>query len=312
MQSVMNRRDLGYLLVGFVERRGVVDVKDFGRFRALGTVADIPSVIPERRVDDVIIALPSSSHEEIMSVLALCEQHGVAVKLLPDLFELSLSRVQIDNIAGIPLLDVREQPLRPIARAVKRAMDVLVAAVMLTFTLPVAAVIALLIRLESSGPPLLRQERVGMGGRAFCCWKFRTMRSDAEVMQEALLSINEATWPMFKMRHDPRVTGIGRTIRRWSLDELPQLWNVLVGDMSVVGPRPPLLSEVREYEAWHHRRLEVKPGLTGLWQVSGRSDLPFDEMVYMDIYYVENWSLALDIKIMLRTVIAVLARQGAY
>jgi lipopolysaccharide/colanic/teichoic acid biosynthesis glycosyltransferase len=173
-------------------------------------------------------------------------------------------------------------------------------------------VLALLIRLESPGSPVLAQDRVGLNGRVFKCFKLRTMRDGAEDDQMALRAHNETQGPIFKMREDPRCTRLGRWIRRWSLDELPQIWNVLLGDMSLVGPRPPLPLEVAEYDADHMRRLEVKPGMTGIWQVSGRSELPFDEMFMMDIYYVDNWSLALDLRILIRTVVAVLGRHGAY
>jgi exopolysaccharide biosynthesis polyprenyl glycosylphosphotransferase len=278
----------------------------------LGTVADIPAMVESGVVDEIILALPASAHEEILPVLSFCERHAVACKLVPDLFELSLGRVQIDDIGGIPLLAVRERPLSSVAGLAKRGVDVVFASLMLLVGLPVLAVLAALVRIESRGPALLRQERIGLRGRPFQCWKLRTMQVDADAMQPVLLHFNETGGPTFKMRDDPRVTKLGRWIRRWSLDELPQVWNVLVGEMSLVGPRPPLPVEVAQYEPRHHRRLEVKPGLTGIWQVSGRSDLAFDEMVLMDTYYVENWSLLLDLRILVRTALAVLRQHGAY
>ncbi len=159
---------------------------------------------------------------------------------------------------------------------------------------------------------LFRQERVGRGGTRFYLLKFRSMRQDADRIVQELLAYNEATGPLFKMRNDPRLTRVGRVLRRWSLDEWPQLWNVLKGEMSLVGPRPPLPREVEQYEPWHYRRLEVSPGITGLWQVSGRSELSFDEMVMLDLYYIENWSLGLDLRILLRTIPAVFRGRGAY
>jgi exopolysaccharide biosynthesis polyprenyl glycosylphosphotransferase len=312
MQSVMSRPDLGYQLVGFVEQNGGSHGRDFGRFKALGTVDEVPDLFARRLVDEVIVALPASAHEESLAVLTLCEQHGIGLKLVPDLFEMSLSRVRVDDIAGIPLLDVQERPLRGLEAAVKRAFDILAAGILLCLTAPILAVLAFLIRLESKGPALLRQQRVGLGGHVFWCLKLRTMYPGAEDLQPALVRANEADGPLFKIRNDPRCTRVGRPIRRWSLDELPQLWNVLRGEMSIVGPRPALPLEVEQYTMSQRKRLDVKPGLTGLWQVSGRSDLPFDEMVLMDINYVENWSLAFDVKIVVRTVIAVLSRHGAY
>lgn len=312
MQWVTNRPDWGYQLVGFVEHRDSVTPLNFGRFRAVGRIDDIPSLIEGRHVDDVIIALPAAAHAEVWPILTLCEKHHVGVKLVPDLFELSLSRVRVDHLAGIPLLDVQEQHLQSLGRSVKRGIDIAVALVVCVLGLPLMAILAALIWIESHGSPFFSQERIGLNGRPFGCWKLRTMRLDADEMRVTLLSLNEARGPLFKIRDDPRCTRIGRRVRRWSLDEVPQIWNVLKGEMSLVGPRPPLPSEVEEYEPQHMRRLAVKPGMTGLWQVSGRSHLPFDEMVVMDEYYIQNWSLALDIRILVQTISAVLGRRGAY
>lgn len=312
MQSVTNRPDFGYQLVGFVEHRPSPSMKNFGRFRALGTLADVSALAESGAIDEIIIALPASAHEEMWPILSVCERLGVGMKLVPDLFEMSLGRVQIDDIAGIPLLDVQERSLRRVARAAKRAIDVSLATVLLVVSAPIIGLLAVLIRMESQGPAFWRQKRVGVDGRAFTCLKLRTMRVDASDVQASLLAMNDSDGPLFKLRNDPRCTPLGRRIRRWSLDELPQLWTVVRGDMSLVGPRPPLPMEVAKYDQRQMRRLEVKPGMTGIWQISGRSDLSFDEMVMMDIHYVENWSLGLDVTILLRTIAAVLARHGAY
>ena len=194
----------------------------------------------------------------------------------------------------------------------KRAIDVIVAASGLIVLSPLLMLIALAIKLESPGPVIFRQVRVGKGGRHFTVHKFRSMRETAEQERAALLSQNEASGPLFKMKDDPRRTRVGALIRRLSLDELPQLYNVLLGEMSLVGPRPPLPSEVEQYQDWHMKRLETWPGITGLWQVSGRSDLSFDEMVLLDIYYVENWSLLLDLQIAFRTIPTLILGTGAY
>jgi lipopolysaccharide/colanic/teichoic acid biosynthesis glycosyltransferase len=178
--------------------------------------------------------------------------------------------------------------------------------------LPLMSVIALAIRIDSPGPSVFKQIRVGKGGQEFLCYKFRSMCQGAEAEQERLVELNEASGPLFKIKRDPRVTRMGRFLRRLSLDELPQIYNVLRGEMSLVGPRPPLPSEVAQYQEWHKQRLEAPPGMTGLWQVSGRSELTFDEQCLLDIFYIENYSPALDIRILLRTVPAVLSRKGAY
>jgi exopolysaccharide biosynthesis polyprenyl glycosylphosphotransferase len=312
MQSVVSRPDLGFALQGFVVERAADGKRDFGRFHSLGTVAQIPALLESGQVDQVIVALPASSHDEIAPIIGLCERHGVGLKIVPDLFETSLGRVNVDEIAGIPLLDVKDRPLRRIERGAKRLIDITVAGTGLVILSPICALIAVLIRFESGAPTFIRQDRVGLDGKVFRCWKFRTMRRDASELRSVLQDRNEVEGPLFKIRNDPRCTPLGRRLRRLSLDELPQLWNVIRGDMSLVGPRPPLPEEVEKYDANQRRRLLVKPGMTGLWQVSGRSDLHFDEMVMMDVYYASNWSLALDAKILLRTVVAVVRGHGAY
>lgn len=312
MQSVVSRPDLGFALQGFVVERAADGKRDFGRFRSLGTVAQLPALLESGQVDQVIVTLPASSHEEIAPIVGLCERHGAGLKIVPDLFETSLGRVNVDQIAGIPLLDVKDRPLRRLERGAKRVIDITVAGIGLVVMLPAAALIAVLIRLESGAPTFIRQDRVGLDGKVFRCWKFRTMRRNANELRSVLEDRNEVEGPLFKIRNDPRCTPLGRRLRRLSLDELPQLWNVIRGDMSLVGPRPPLPEEVEKYDANQRRRLQVKPGMTGLWQVSGRSDLHFDEMVMMDVYYASNWSLALDAKILLRTIVAVARGHGAY
>jgi exopolysaccharide biosynthesis polyprenyl glycosylphosphotransferase len=223
-----------------------------------------------------------------------------------------LNRVDSDALGGVPLLAVRQPVIQGWRLRLKRAIDVGFSLVSLTLTAPVLALTALAIRLEGPGPIFFRQTRVGRHGRDFTFFKFRSMVPGAEEVLPDLQAHNEAEGPIFKMRADPRVTRVGRWIRRLSIDELPQLLNVLRGDMSLVGPRPPLPSEVASYQPWHRRRLDVAPGMTGLWQVSGRSKLTFDEMVMLDLYYAENWSLMLDLRILLRTVPTVLLGTGAY
>lgn len=312
MQSVKARPDLGYEVVGFVDRRSISRVPNFGRFQRLGSLHDLPELLGTEKVDDVVVALPGSAHEELSSLVALCERRGVGLKLIPDTYNMHLSRVQVDEIAGIPLLDVRERPIRTLERATKRFLDVVAGVALMLLTLPIISILAVLIRLDSEGPAFIRQERLGKDGTPFTCYKLRSMYVNADQLLTQLLEKNEAGGPIFKMRNDPRCTRVGRYLRRLSLDELPQIWNVVLGSMSLVGPRPPLAREVVNYEDWQFRRLEVKPGITGIWQVSGRSNLTFDEMVMMDIMYVDSWSPILDLKILVRTAVAVVAGRGAY
>jgi len=215
-------------------------------------------------------------------------------------------------VAGLPLVQVDYPTLQGGARLVKRALDVVVSALLLLVLSPVFAVIAVAVKLSSPGPVIFRQRRVGLGGEEFWMLKFRSMVSNAEAVLPTLLDQSEGNGVLFKMRHDPRVTKVGRVLRRFSLDELPQLVNVLRDEMSLVGPRPPLRSEVEQYSDWAHRRLLVKPGITGLWQVSGRSDLSWEDSIRLDLYYVENWSLMGDLVLLWRTIRVVAKADGAY
>ena len=253
MQGVANRRDLGYELVGFVHAKlehanPETKAEDFGRFRNLGFAADVPAILRAEQVDEVIIALPAAAHEEIWPILQECDSGGIGFKIVPDFFELSLGRVQVDDLAGIPILDVRDQPLKRTKLALKKGVDWILGAVLSILFSPVLLLTALAVKLALSGPIVICQERVGQSGNQFTCYKFRSMRKDADEEKPRLQIFNEAKGPLFKMQDDPRRTRVGGFIRRHSLDELPQLWNVLRGEMSLVGPRPALPEEVSRYD----------------------------------------------------------------
>ena len=311
MQQIAGRPGLGYQLVGFCDDVAWAQSTPFGRFKCLGDVNGLGDVIDSHRVDEVVIALPSAEHEKILEIVSLCRQRGVEFRLVPDTFDLTLGTLEVDDLAGIPLIGLRETALRGFNLALKRAIDVVLAGAALIAAAPILALVAIAVRLDSPGPAFLPQYRVGKNG-PFKIYKVRSMYQGADARKAELEDRNEAGGRIFKMKNDPRRTRVGRIIRKLSLDELPQVWNVFKGDMSIVGPRPPLPQEVEQYDEWHKRRLEVTPGLTGLWQVSGRSDLPFDEMVMLDLYYIENWSLGLDLKIILQTIPAVVSMRGAY
>ncbi len=311
MQHIAANPDLGYTIVGFLHDLNEPPA-DFGRFKMLGTIDDVGPVIRLMQIDEVLIALPAHMHEQAIRSVKLCERLGASFKLIPDLYELSLSRIDMDTIEGIPLIGIKQVSLNTWQRLTTRLIDITISAAILIIGSPFWLFLALAIALSSPGPIIYKQTRIGQNGRAFQIYKFRSMYKDADQRLAQLLSQNEARGPLFKMKNDPRITLIGRFLRRTSLDEILQFFNILQGDMSLVGPRPALAREVAQYEEWQKGRLAIKPGLTGLWQVRGRSNLTFDEGVLMDLYYIENWSLRLYIQILLRTIPAVLFTRGAY
>jgi exopolysaccharide biosynthesis polyprenyl glycosylphosphotransferase len=312
MRNLIAQPELGYRVVGFLDDDPNKGSADIGPIRAFGSVDNLEMVVLSQHIDQVIITLPWQYHRKILRLMTDCERATVRPRVVPDLFQLSLGGVDVTAINGIPLIGIKQTTLTGFNLAVKRAFDLACAGLALVLLSPIWLLIALAIKLDSPGPVLFRQMRSGREGRPFVLYKFRSMYEGAETDMERLLAMNEASGPLFKIKDDPRRTRVGRFLRRTSLDELPQILNVLRGDMSLVGPRPALASEVAQYQDWHRKRLEVLPGLTGLWQVSGRSDLSFDEMVMLDIYYGENWSLGTDLRILLRTVPQVLFGDGAY
>jgi len=284
-----------YRVVGFVDNGS--DVQHL-QLPLLGPIAHLDELVQAYAVDELIIALPSNRREQVSRVLARGFRRHVNVKLVQEDDQLLPDRVEVHELGGRRYIGF--VPVAAVSWA-KRALDVAVVSVGLLVISPLLLAIALYIKFDSAGPVFYRQLRVGKDGRQFWMLKFRSMCADADSRLEALRGNNEATGPLFKIRRDPRVTRVGRVLRRWSLDELPQLINVLRGDMSLVGPRPPLRSEVEQYEDWQMGRLRAVPGLTGLWQVSGRSEVPFHDMVRLDLHYIRNWSLGLDLEILLRT-----------
>jgi exopolysaccharide biosynthesis polyprenyl glycosylphosphotransferase len=312
MRAVVANRDCGFTIAGFLDDHPVKGETDIGRFKAWGSTDNLPTVLQQEKIDEVMITLPWQYHRKIMSIMAQCERQHVAVRIVPDLFQITLTHMHIEEIAGIPMIGIKEVSISGLNLLLKRAIDVAFSALALVLSAPLMALVALIIKMDSPGPVLFRQERVGKMGRRFTVYKFRSMVENAEEQRQALAALNEADGPLFKIKEDPRITRLGRWLRRLSLDELPQFYNILLGEMSLIGPRPGLPTEVEQYQEWHKRRLEVSPGLTGLWQVSGRSELTFDEMALLDIYYIENWSPALDTKIFLQTIPRVIFGRGAY
>lgn len=312
MRNIVARPDLGFKLIGFLDDNPVKGKTDIGRFKALGSVANFRDVVQGHEVDRAIICLPWQSHRTVVRLLTDCERLGIQAQVVPDLFQLTKNQIYMEELNGIPLISSRDISITGWNRLQKRIFDMVISLAILIVTLPVSVLIALAILLDTPGPVLYSQDRIGKDGRLFKVFKFRSMIPGAETLRQEMARLNESTGPLFKIRDDPRSTRVGRFLRRYSLDELPQLLNVLRGEMSLVGPRPNLPEEVAAYSEWHKKRLSVSPGMTGLWQVSGRSDLTFDEMVLLDIYYAENWCISMDLTILLRTVPAVLLTRGAY
>ena len=314
MRTLIARQDLGFKTLGYLHDGTKEEILGLAsRIPNLGTFDNLASILRENpNLHTVFIALPATKHPLVMQLIRICQENNVPVNVAPDMFQLSLSQVEAVNMGGIPVLGVREVRRSPVERTLKRLFDLLVVGLAAFPLLLVGSIIALAIKLESAGPIFYGGERVGREGEMFKMWKFRSMVVDAESQKAALAQMNEAEGPIFKIREDPRLTRVGRFIRRLSLDELPQFYNVLVGEMSLVGPRPPVQPEVDQYKPWHRQRLAVRGGITGLWQVSGRADLTFDEQCLLDIYYIENWSFGFDLRILFQTIPYALFGRGAY
>jgi exopolysaccharide biosynthesis polyprenyl glycosylphosphotransferase len=302
----------GFRVVGVCIDGDLAELKIAGELvPVVGSTHDVRGAIAACRADSVAIT-GESAPAELRELADAVEAPGVELLVAPAMTDVAGPRTVVRTVAGVPLLHVEEPAFAGPQRVVKEAMDRLTAALGLLVLSPIVLAIALAIRIDTPGPIFFRQGRVGIGGRRFEIVKFRTMVPGAEALRADLTEHNEADGVLFKLRADPRITRVGRTLRRWSIDELPQLWNVLRGEMSLVGPRPPLPAEVELYEHHVTRRLLVKPGMTGLWQVSGRSDLQWDEAVRLDLFYVDHWSPVMDVAIICRTFSAVTRGSGAY
>jgi len=299
-----DRSGIRYEFLGAVAPHG-----DTGALRFLGGLEQMARILREHDVHELIVADGGFSEDELFELVEEAHRYGVRVKIAPRTTELLLQRAEYIPGEGAPLFELRPPAFAGWQWGVKRSFDVVVSSVVIVVGSPVWAAIACAIKLTSPGPVFYRDQRIGLGDRPFGMIKFRTMYADAAERQEALEASNEASGPLFKIKDDPRVTRIGRFLRRFSVDELPQVLNVLAGEMSLVGPRPLPIRDYEQLQEWHRRRYLVLPGMTGLWQVSGRIDLTFDDLVRLDFYYIENWSIWLDISILAKTLPAVLARR---
>lgn len=310
---LVERRQLGYRVMGFVddEWSGIEMIEGVGE--VVANLDELPEYLRTHVVDEVVLTLPIASHYGHCSrVLRLCEAQGIKVRFLSDFFEMNMARATVELFDNEPVLLVQTGPTDVWPMVVKQMLDFVLSALLVILLSPLLLAIAALIKLTSPGPVFFAQERVGLSKRRFDMMKFRTMVQDAEKKLAEIEHLNEVSGPVFKIRNDPRITAIGQFLRRTSLDELPQLFSVLKGDMSLVGPRP---LPVRDYEGfdqdWHRRRFSVRPGVTCLWQVEGRSSIPFERWMELDMQYIDQWSLWLDFKILMQTIPAVLRGVGA-
>jgi exopolysaccharide biosynthesis polyprenyl glycosylphosphotransferase len=304
----------GYKLLGFVSDGHHLS-NGWAQFRIYGSVPDLRRILEagaiDEPIDEIVFAVTRKKLDEMKQIFLLCEEMGIRTRVAMNFFQNRLARIEIEELEGIPFLTFTTTPSNETQLAFKRLLDIFVAVGILGIATPVITLIALAIRATSPGSVLFKQKRIGLNGRMFTLYKFRTMIEDAHERRGEIAHLNEMTGPVFKAKSDPRITPVGRILRKFSLDELPQLWNVLKGDMSLVGPRPPIPEEVASYHRWHRRRLSMKPGLTCLWQISGRNNIDFERWMQLDLQYIDNWSPSLDFKILLRTIPAVLSGKGA-
>ena len=312
--TIESRPELGYHLIGFADQpwTGNREFRNGGK-SIVSDLEHFPAFLRERVIDEVAIALPMKSfYSEAAQIVAQCQEQGVIVRVLANLFETRKGRVNSSHLGGMDIATFGPHSPEGWPMACKRLLDIFVSALLLFLLAPIFLLVAFLIRLDASGPVFFAQDRVGLNKRRFRMYKFRTMVGDAEKRQSELESLNEADGPVFKIKNDPRITPLGRYLRKASIDELPQLLNVLKGDMSLVGPRPLPLRDYQGFEQdWVRRRFSVRPGITCLWQVNGRSSVSFKEWMELDLHYVDHWSFWLDVKLIFKTIPAVLRGVGA-
>jgi exopolysaccharide biosynthesis polyprenyl glycosylphosphotransferase len=279
--------------------------------RVLGSVDDLPRIIQKLVVDEVVFVVSPHHLSVLEDIFLICEEQGIRTRMVMEYLPRQIAKVYVEMLEGIPVITFSTAPVDVTALFIKRISDVILSLIFLVIAVPFMLLIALAVKLSSPGPVFFRQTRCGLNGRKFILYKFRSMYSEAEEKKDELAHLNIMEGPVFKIKDDPRVTPVGKILRSLSLDELPQLFNILIGDMSFVGPRPAIPEEVSQYERWQRRRLSMEPGLTCLWQTSGRNNLDFQTWMKMDLEYIDNWSLWMDIKIILKTIPSVLARRGA-
>lgn len=312
LRVIEQHNEWGLRVIGLIDEEQKHIGEQIQNYKVLGTLKNMGDVLDEMVVDEVVFVVPGEWLDKIQEAIFICEGRGVKVFVAVDFFETKLFRNKVTTMGEFPLLTLENTPDQLWHLLIKRIFDIIFSSLALIILSPVFMIIALLIKWTSPGPVFFQQVRCGLNSRRFILYKFRTMVPDAHTRLKALMQDNEMSGPVFKITNDPRLTPIGKFLRKTSLDEIPQFWNVIKGDMSLIGPRPPIPEEVKQYDDWHRKRLRMRPGITCLWQVQGRNNISdFDEWAKLDVEYIENWSLFLDFKILLKTIPAVLSGVGA-
>jgi len=315
IEDTFNRRSFwGFNVIGYIdhEKRIEKDKKYSSSFNILGYTEDLKKVITENNIQRVIVSGLEYKYFEVLEIIEQLKGMDMSIMLFPGFFEFSIKRMDIREISGIPLMQVANIGFFGINLFLKNMVDYVLGIIIFIFFIPIYLIVGLMIKIDSPGPVFYKQKRYTKKCKEFYIYKFRTMFVDADKRLEELKHLNEADGPLFKIKNDPRITNVGRLLRKFSIDELSQIINVLRGELSLVGPRPPIPSEVEQYNEWEMKRLDVKQGITGLWQISGRSELNFEEMTRLDLYYIQNWSIFMDIMIILKTFPTVIFGKGAY
>jgi exopolysaccharide biosynthesis polyprenyl glycosylphosphotransferase len=312
INKIQSHPEWGFKILGTIDdepSRGIKKAKDV---KVIGTLKDLPEMLHRHAIDEVIFVVPRLRLHHIENAVCACETEGVKATIAMDLFDLKIARSYQTDIDGIPFLTFKTTNSKEFQLFIKRAMDIVLSGLGIILLSPLLLIVSILIKLTSSGPVLFKQRRIGLNGREFVFIKFRSMYDGTDRKLSELVALNEMEGPIFKIKKDPRVTPVGRILRKFSIDELPQFFNVFVGHMSLIGPRPPLPKEVEQYKSWQRRRLSMRPGLSCLWQIRGRNNIDFDEWMKLDLEYLDNWSLWLDFKILIKTIPVVLFGIGAY
>lgn len=312
INKVKNHPEWGLRIVGILDYEVVHVGKEVEGIKVLGSFDDLQKILHNRVVDEVIFVVPRAVLNQIEKLIAICETEGVKSTIAVDLFDLRIAHSRMMEIDGVPFITMETTASEEWQLFIKRAFDVVASGLGLIALSPLFLAVAILIKMTSPGPIFYVQKRVGLNGRRFAFYKFRSMYEGAHEKLAELAAMNEMKGPIFKIKNDPRITPLGKFLRKSSIDELPQLFHVFMGKMSIVGPRPPLPREVAQYEPWQRRRLSMRPGITCIWQISGRNKIGFDEWMKMDLEYIDNWSLWLDFKILCKTIPVVLFGIGAY